>query len=110
MCLPCRALNWLGKYIFGVLLWLDEGFNVWILPWFVLIGMMPEDGALDDAHRTVSQYLGFAAIYGSRFAMASCQVLTLVWGLWIKKRPYSHCYDAIHDENGNLIPESESEG
>ena len=106
----CKVCQWVGVYLLNVAMWFDTGVNVWVLPWLALIGVIPSDPALGCAHYTVSQWSGYAALKGSRLAKGFCWLLTKIWGLWEKKPGYDHCYDAIHNEDGTLIPPTEHEG
>ena len=106
-CPVCKAL---GLYALNIAMWLDEGVNVVVLPIARALRIIPYDQALGVAHYTVSQYTAYAAEDGSRVAKAFCWVLTKVWGLWIKKPGYSHCYDAIHYADGTEIPRTETSG
>jgi hypothetical protein len=90
-------------YIYNMLLWLDEGLNVFFVPLFRhLTNLAPAAGG---AHYTVSQTLAELRERGSSVGCVGCKILTKVWGLWVKKRPYDHCTDAMAG-----VPESESVG
>ena len=110
MCFPCRVFHWLCIYLLNIAMWVDEGINVTILPWLRAARLIPYNPSLGNAHYTISQWTAYSAMRGSKVAKGFCWLLTKIWGLWIKKPGYSHCYDAIHTDDGSLISPSENEG
>ena len=101
----------LWNYIYNILLWLDEGANVFIVGLFSLLlnivtvfaryffhkpiilflrlsFQLPP--AAGKAHYTVSQFTAEMRERGFKFGCWFCAVLTAIWGLWIRKRPYDH--------------------
>ena len=95
------VLMW--TYVYNIMLWLDEGINVFFVPLLRFIMRLPP--AAGCAHYTVSQTLAELRERGSTVGCIGCKILTKIWGLWIKKRPYDHCTDAMIN-----VPESETTG
>lgn len=73
-------------------MWLDEGLNVFIVPWFRLLMVLPP--AAGNAHYTVSQTLAELRSNGSRTGCIGCKILT-----WVQNKifriPGDHCTQAM---------------
>lgn len=100
--------NWISNYLFSILLWLDEGINVWFVPWFRLIMKLPP--AAGNAHYTVSQTFAELRERGSNVGCVGCKILTVVFSFILKllgkyTEGYDHCTEAM-----NGVPEDETEG
>ena len=95
-------------YLYNILLWLDEGINVLVTP--LLRGVLQLPPAGGEAHFTVSQTLAELRERGSKVGCIGCWMLTKVWGLWIKTPNYDHCHNALYQEDGTKLPESEDVG
>jgi hypothetical protein len=114
-CPVCKFVDaifhWIGIYLINIAMWIDEGANVIILPWLRIFHLIPNDDALGDAHYTVSQWTAYAALDGSRFAKVLCKILTILFKPWHwNDTNYSHCYNAIHYDDGKEIPPTETTG
>lgn len=108
------------NYVFNILLWLDEGLNVVVVGLLRVFFHKPSirilrftfslPPAAGQAHYTVSQFCAEMRERGYKFGCVTCRMLTVTWGLWIKKRPYDHCTDALYLPDGTKLPESEDVG
>lgn len=100
----------LGTYLYNILLNWDVDGNVYILGLIVLFMkifglnkyVVPAAG---NSHYTISQTLAEMRERGMEVGCVGCKILTKVWGLWIRKRPYDHCTDAMAG-----VPEDETTG
>lgn len=97
------------KYLYNILLWLDEGANVVFIGFINLFISVPAPAA-ESAHYTVSQVLAELRERGSKVGCVGCYILTKIWSLWIKKPNYDHCRDALTLPDGSKVPEAEDGG
>lgn len=83
------------KYLYNMLIWLDEGLNVFFVPIFRLCLRLPPAGG--NAHYTVSQTLAELRERGSKFGCVGCRVLTWIFKKLPPKKPgdYDHCASAM---------------
>lgn len=81
-------ISYIKRVVFGELVVLDEAGNV-------LIPSADGTNADQNAHYTISQRLAEMREAGSKVGCIGCKMLTKIWSLWIKKRPYDHCTDAL---------------
>lgn len=90
----------LGSYLYNILMNWDIDGNVYILGLIVIFMkvfglnkyIVPAAG---NAHYTISQTLAEMRERDMEVGCIGCEILTKVWGLFIKKRPYDHCIDAM---------------
>ena len=92
-------------YIYNILLWIDEGLNVFLAPLIRAVFRLPQVGAEGSAHYTCSQTFAELRQNGNKVGCVACYLLTKIWKLWIKTPNYEHCDAAMQG-----VPQSESVG
>jgi hypothetical protein len=92
-------------YLYNILLWLDEGINVFFVPVLRLIMQLPP--AAGNAHYTVSQTLSELRERGSKVGCIGCKILTYVFNKIPPKKAvdYDHCTSAMLN-----VPENQTVG
>ena len=105
-----RLRNALATYLYNIILNWDVDGNVYVLGLIVVLMkatrlekyVVPAAG---NAHYSISQTLAEMRERDIWGGCLGCYILTKVWGLWIRKRPYDHCTDAMAG-----VPEDETVG
>lgn len=89
----------MNKYTYNILLWLDEGCNVLIVPAFRKIVKLPPSAG--NAHYTVSQTLAELRERKSAVGCLGCAILTLIQNKLFKKEG-DHCTQAMEGMPENV--------
>ncbi len=94
------------KYLYNILLWIDEGGNVFVVPILRWMLRLPDNGAEGAAHYTISQFCAEQREQGTKFGCVSCYLLTKMFKpfFWNDKN-YDHCTSAMKN-----VPWSEDAG
>jgi len=84
------------NYIYNVLMWIDEGGNVFLIPFIQWLFKLPTNGAEGSAHYTISQFCAEQRVQGTQFGCITCRWLTALFKPFFRDNPsYDHCTEAL---------------
>ena len=89
------------NYLRNILLWLDEGANVIIIPILSFVFQLPP--AAGNAHYTVSQFCAEMRERKTKFGCVACQLLTKMFKPFNPDvKDYDHCTSAMKGVPENI--------